>query len=63
MLGPVRSMKLALPRPPMVISLGTNSPLPKESLLRTGCPKLLAEMHGSSFEHESKITGRHVGPS
>lgn len=64
MLGPVRSKNLALPEPPMVMSLGTNAPLPKESLLRTGCPKLFAEKVGTSFEHvEPKITGRHVGPS
>lgn len=63
MLGPVRRMKLALSEPPMVMSLGTNEPLPKESLLRTGCPKRFAETHGTSFVHDGFIIiGRQVGP-
>ena len=64
MLGPVRRMKLGWPEPPIIISLGTKVPLPKESLLRTGCPRLFAEKHGtSSGLDESNIIGRLVGPS
>ena len=48
----------------MVMSLGTKAPLPKESLLRTGCPKLLAERYGAIFVHNvPKKLGLHVCPS
>ena len=64
MFGPVRRIKLASFGPPMVMSLGTKEPLPKESLLRTGCPKLLAYRYGASFVHNVRAKlGLHVGPS
>lgn len=34
--GPVRTIKLAFPDPPILTSFGTNEPLPKESLRRMG---------------------------
>ena len=55
MLGPVRRMKLAWSEPPIVMSLGTNEPLPKDSLLKAGCPKLFAERHGTSLEQDELI--------
>ena len=42
--------------------MGTKVPLPKESLLRTGCPRIFVEKHGtSSGLDESNIIGRLVG--
>ena len=64
MLGLVRRMKLAWPEPPIIISLGTKVPLPKESLLRIGCPRIFAEKHGtSSGLDKSNIIGLLVCPS
>ena len=62
--GPVRTIKLAFPDPPILTSLGTNEPLPKESLRRMGCPRFLAWKVGvSSGTFNSLIAGQQLGPS
>jgi hypothetical protein len=62
--GPVRTIKLAFPGPPILTSFGTKEPLPKESLCRMGCPRFLAWKVGlSSGPFDSLIVGRQLGPS